>query len=279
MKVGAHIWIGEGLVSVVETANLLGCDCFQIFLQNPRSWKRKKRDSDEVMKFVENVKKYKLSPLVIHMPYILNLASPDREILQKSRKLFEYEMIEAEWFGADYYVIHPGSHKGAGVGVGIKNLAESIKHFVTKRPRILIENTAGQGNVLGGRWEEFVYLFERFGNTIGICLDTAHAFQSGYDIRDEKKISEMLEMIDSKLVRKGILVVHANDSSSPLGSHFDRHQHIGKGYLGRKTFEILIKNRYLGTLPFIIETPKEDIEADKRNINILKSIGNKIFNQ
>ncbi|MCM8777051.1 MAG: deoxyribonuclease IV [Candidatus Omnitrophica bacterium] len=272
MLIGAHIWINKGLVSAVETANLLGCNCFQIFLQNPRSWKRKRRNSNEVMKFREKVKNYKISPVVIHMPYILNLSSPDREILKKSRELLEYEMIEAEQLGADYYVIHPGSHRGAGIDVGIKNLVESIKPFVRKKPEILVENTAGHGNTIGGRWEDFVYLFEKFGGDIGICFDTAHTFQAGYDIRDEDKFLEMLEMIDNKLLPKGILVVHANDSGSPLGSHLDRHQHIGEGFLGRKTFEILIKDRYIGTLPFIIETPKMDIEADKKNLDILKSI-------
>ncbi|MCX8082703.1 MAG: deoxyribonuclease IV [bacterium] len=275
MKIGAHIWIGKGLGSVVETADFLSCDCFQMFLQNPRSWKRKERENTEVMKFREGVRKHNIAPVVVHMPYIMNLSSPDREILYKSRMLFEYEMAEAEKLGADYYVIHPGSHKGEGIKTGIKNLAESIKSFVVKKPKILVENTAGQGNTIGGRWEDFVYLFERFGDSIGICFDTAHAFQSGYDIRDEEKLLEMLKIIDAKLIRKGILIVHSNDSFSPLASHLDRHQHIGKGHLGIKTFEILIKNGYIGTLPFIIETPKLDISADEKNLDILRKIGRK----
>ncbi|MCM8825725.1 MAG: deoxyribonuclease IV [Candidatus Omnitrophica bacterium] len=183
MIIGAHIWINRGLEIAVETAILSGCNCLQIFLQNPRSWKRKKRCSYEVMKFREKVKNYKISPVVIHMPYIINLSSPHNEILRKSRVLFECEMREAEELGADYYIVHPGSHRGAGIGVGIKNFAESIKPFIKKKPKILIENTAGQGNTIGGRWEDFVYLFEKFGDSIGICLDTAHSFQAGYDIR------------------------------------------------------------------------------------------------
>ncbi|MCM8829943.1 MAG: deoxyribonuclease IV [Candidatus Omnitrophica bacterium] len=273
MLIGAHIWINKGLASAVETANLLGCNCFQIFLQNPRSWKRKKRDNNEVMKFREKVKSYKISPVVIHMPYILNLSSPEKGILKKSRELFEYEMMEAEELNADYYIIHPGSHKGAGIDAGIKNLTESIKPFVRKKPEILIENTAGQGDTIGGRWEDFVYLFEKLEGDIGICFDTAHSFQAGYDIKDKEVLLDMLEKIDRILIRKGIFVIHANDSLSPLGSHLDRHQHIGKGYLGKETFELLIRNEYLGALPFIIETPKEDMDMDKKNLNILKDIG------
>ena len=271
MKIGAHIWIGKGLVKAVDDAISLGCDCFQIFLQNPRSWKRTKRSDDEVMNFISKVKENKLSPVVVHMPYILNLASPEKKIARMSQVLLEYELLESERLKADYYVIHPGSHKGAGVEAGIKNLTGNIKPFVHSSVKILVENTAGQGDMLGGRWEEFGYLFDSIGTAVGICFDTAHAFQAGYDIRDAQVISKILEEI--KKYSASIMLVHANDSVSVLGSHLDRHQHIGRGYIGRKTFELLIKNKYFGALPFIIETPKVNIEADRRNLKILRVLG------
>ncbi len=275
MRIGAHIWIGEGLEKAVDTAETLGCGCFQMFLQNPRSWNRRKRPDEEITAFRKSIKKSNIKPVVVHMPYILNLASPDRKIAGMSQALFEKEMMEAENIGADYYVIHPGSHRGAGIETGIKNLAASLGPFAGSVPKILLENTAGQGNTIGGRWEEFIYLFEKFGKDIGLCFDTAHAFQSGYNIKDEENLREMLDVIDGKLASGAILLIHANDSASPLGSGLDRHQHIGRGFLGKDSFELLVKDAYCGTLPFIIETPKSEINSDRKNIEILKKMGMK----
>ncbi|MBN1446277.1 MAG: deoxyribonuclease IV [Candidatus Omnitrophica bacterium] len=275
MRTGAHIWIGEGIEKAVDTAEMLGCGCFQIFLQNPRSWKRRKRADEEISAFKKSVKRSNIKPVVVHMPYILNLASPDKKIAAMSQALFEKEMIEAESLGADYYVIHPGSHRGAGIEAGMKNLAASLRPFAASSPRILLENTAGQGNTIGGRWEDFAYLFGRFGNDIGLCFDTAHAFQAGYNIKDEEKLNEMLGAISTNLAPGAILLIHANDSASPMGSGLDRHQHIGRGYLGEEAFELLVKDAYCGTLPFIIETPKSEINADRKNLEILRTIGMK----
>jgi len=275
MRTGAHIWIGEGLEQAVEVAKELGCDCFQIFLQNPRSWKRRKRSDEELRGFRESVIRNNIMPVVVHMPYLLNLASPDRRISAMSRALFEKEMDEAQSIGADYYVLHPGSHMGTGLDAGVKNLAENLKSFVGISPGILLENTAGQGNTIGGRWEDFAYLFERFGGDVGICLDTAHAFEAGYDIRKKEGLYDMLDTIDRKLGSSRILVVHANDSASKLGSRLDRHQHISRGYLGKTAFDLLVRDEYCGNLPFIIETPKSDANADRRNLRILKEIGEK----
>lgn len=275
MRIGAHIWIGEGLEKTVETAALLGCGCFQMFLQNPRSWSRRKRPDEEIYAFRKSIKKSNMKPVVVHMPYILNLASPDKKIAGMSHALFEKEMIEAESIGADYYVVHPGSHRGAGIEVGIKNLAASLHPFTGSSPKILLENTAGQGNTIGGSWEDFAYLFEKFGEDIGLCFDTAHAFQSGYNIKEEGILHEMLDAIGKKLTSEAILIIHANDSASPLGSGLDRHQHIGRGFLGKNSFELLVKDAYCGTLPFIIETPKTEMDSDRKNLEILKAMGTK----
>ncbi len=275
MRIGAHIWIGEGLEKTVDTAEMLGCGCFQMFLQNPRSWNRRKRPDEEIAAFRKSIKKSNIKPVVVHMPYILNLASPDSKIAGMSQALFEKEMTEAESIGADFYVIHPGSHRGAGIEAGIKNLASSLSPFTGSLPKILLENTAGQGNTIGGRWEDFEYLFEKFGKDIGLCFDTAHAFQSGYNIKHEENLREMLDVIDRRLGSGAILLIHANDSASELGSGLDRHQHIGRGFLGKDSFELLVKDSYCGTLPFIIETPKSEINSDRKNLEVLKTIGMK----
>lgn len=275
MKIGAHIWVGKGLVKTVETAQMLGCGCFQIFLQNPRSWTRRKRPRDEVLGFIKAVKNSSISPVVVHMPYLLNLPSPDKRVAFLSRALLEEEMEEAKNIGADFYVMHPGSHKGEGLKAGMKKIAAGIKPFIGSVPKILLENTAGQGDTIGGRWEDFRGLFQEFGSRVGVCLDTAHAFQSGYNIKDEEEFDKMAEEIKKNLGLQSVCLIHANDSASPLGSKLDRHQHIGEGCLGKKPFELLIKDGYFGSLPFIIETPKSDMEADRKNLDVLKKIGKK----
>jgi deoxyribonuclease IV len=273
MKIGSHILIGGGLEKSIEVAEMLGCNCFQFFLQNPRSWERRKRLDAELSNFRIKREKSNLSPLVVHMPYLMNLASTERKILLMSQRLLEREMTEAEAIGADFYVVHPGSHKGTGVETGVKNLASSLKPFAGVTPKILLENTAGQGSTIGGSWEDLGYLFETFGNGIGICLDTAHAFEAGYDIRREEVLNEMKKKIGKILGLHNLLLIHANDSASPLGSRLDRHQHISEGYLGKKAFELLVKDEYFGTLPFIIETPKSDATSDKKNLRVLKELG------
>ncbi len=273
MKIGAHILIGGGLEKALETSELLGCDCFQIFLQNPRSWKRRRRPASEMSSFRKGIMERGISPLAIHMPYLLNLSSSDPVTRSMSMKLLEFEMEEAEAAGADYYVIHPGSHKGAGLGSGIKTLAENLKNFVGRKPLILIENTAGQGNSVGGDWSNFTSLLEKFGTGLGLCLDTAHAFEAGYDIREESGLAEMVDVIEKSAGLSYILMLHANDSATRGGSKSDRHANIGEGLLGKMAFENLVKHGYFGNLPFIIETPKSTVKDDMKNLAILREIG------
>jgi len=275
MKIGAHLWISEGIENMFKIARYLKCDCMQIFLHNPRRWSFPSKSNNKNIMLKKCLEKEKISPFVIHMRYLLNLSSPEKEVSYHSLKILEKEIEESEEIGADYYVIHPGSHKGAGKVIGLKNLVENLKCIKNKKTKILIENTSGQKNSIGSKWEEFSYLLEKIGDKIGFCFDTAHAFESGYNIREKEKLEEMLEEIDKNLSLRYILLIHANDSGTKCGSKIDRHQHIGKGFLGEKTFELLIKNEYLGKLPFIIETPYTNLESDKTNLEILREIGKK----
>lgn len=272
MKTGAHIWTGKGLKETLKIIEFLGCDCFQIFLHNPRQWKRKKRDKKEVDFVKREIKKRRKKPFVIHMPYLLNLASENEDIFNKSLHLLKEEIEEGEEYNADYYVIHPGSNPDK--KKGLEKLCYALNKIKRKKIKILIENTSGGGNHLCGDIDDFKYILDRVEN-IGFCLDTAHAFQYGYRLNTKNGFFYMLEKIEKNSTLSYILLVHANDSLTECGSKNDRHQHIGKGYLGIKAFELFIKNYYFGNLPFIIETPKETIEQDRINLEILKKIGAK----
>jgi len=270
MRTGAHIWIGKGLDETIKIIDYLECDCFQIFLHNPRSWERKKRNKEEIVKFKKEIKKRKIFPFVIHMPYLLNLSSSDKKIFKRSVNLLEREIEEAEEYSADYYVVHPGSNPDRKKGV--KNLCSVFKNFKSRKIKILVENTSGSGNHLCGNLDEFKYILDKVENTF-FCFDTAHAFQYGYKLNSKSGFNEMVEKIEKNSLLDYILLIHANDSLTKQGSKIDRHQHIGKGYIGIKGFELLIRHQYFGNLPYIIETPKETIGQDKRNLKLLRQIG------
>jgi len=271
MRVGAHLWIGEGIEKTLEYCEYLGCNCFQIFLSNPRSWKRKEKSIEEIIRFREKIKLKKIKPIVIHMPYILNVAENNIKEKKKIVQLLEKEIEESENLKADFYVLHPGFHKGIGEKKGIENVINTLKNFSISKIKILLENTSGQGTSIGYKFEHFSFLFDRLGDNFGVCFDTAHAFQSGYNLKNFEKVKENIEKF---IPLSYILLIHANDSKTELNSKTDRHEHIGKGK-GIKGFEEIIKDEYFGNLSYIIETPKLSLKEDKKNIEILKKIGEK----
>ncbi|MCK9266688.1 deoxyribonuclease IV [bacterium] len=275
MKIGAHIFLGKKLNSVLETTLLLNCDCCQIFLHNPRGWNRKSRDDEELVEFKKDSETKKVFPIAVHMPYLVNFATPDKTIIHKSCKVLEVELEECEKMGVAYYVIHPGSHKGMGINYGVASVADNLKNFVGGNVKILLENTAGQGDSVGSKWNELGEILDKLNGKAGVCFDTAHAFESGYDLATEGFVENLKSEIEKSFGLRYILMVHANDSLTSKGSRSDRHQHIGEGHIGLKGFENLIKDDYFGTLPYIIETPKDTPADDIRNLKILRKLGEK----
>lgn len=269
MKVGAHIWIGSGLKKAGEMAVSMGCECIQIFLHNPRSWKIFQRSEDEISAFAFFLKEKNICPLCIHMPYVLNLASPDKEIFTLSTKRLQMEMREAEKMGADFYIIHPGSCVSK--MYGLKKITAALNDFAGMKTKILIENTAGQGKTIGGDWEDFGYFFEKLKN-FGVCFDTAHAFVSGNNFRNKKGFIEMKSKIEKFFPLKSIDIVHANDTLGECGKHIDRHQHLGSGFVGKSGFKTLLDDRHFSSLPFIIETPKNSLQDDITNLLWLRKM-------
>jgi len=224
--------------------------------------------------------RFDLFPLVIHVNYLVNLASSDAGTREKSIAAFRGELERARAIGAEYLVVHPGSYRGQSLEQGIAafalGLAAAVKGIAAGGVTILLENTVGCGSQIGCRFEELRAIRELAGKLIrapvGYCLDTCHLFSAGFDIASEAGLRETVRQADRILGIDNVKVIHANDSKKLLGSHLDRHQHIGAGHIGRDGFRRILAHPKLRSKPFILETPVEQEGDDQRNIDTLKSL-------
>ena len=277
LRVGVHTSIAGALVNAVHHAKEIGCDTFQIFSANPRGWKAREPTETQYEDFRAERAASGLGPLVIHDNYLINLASADRSIREKSVAAFRKEIRRARALSADYLVMHPGSAKGGTVGSAIRLCAESMKKaaegLTLDGLTILVENTAGQGSTLGGSFEEVAEILSLVDELpLGVCLDTAHCFEAGYPIHTRQGLAETLGKAGSTFGVERVRTVHANDSKTPFGSHSDRHEHIGKGHIGLAAFRRIVNHPALKDLPFICETPLDEPGDDKRNIRTLRKL-------
>ena len=276
-RVGVHTSIAGSLAQAVEKAHELGCTAFQIFSTNPRMWKPRQPTAEELSAVARLRRKYDLHPLVIHANYLLNLASPDRTLRKRSLDAFRGEIGRAAALRAEYLVLHPGSYRDSSAAEGIRTLAHSIREAMQETPpegvRLLVENTCGQGNTLGGSFAELrdiLALLE--GLPADCCIDTAHCFAAGMDIASPPGLETMLAELDKTVGLERVRVIHANDSRAPLGSHRDRHEHIGRGGIGREGFRRIVNHPLLRKKVFILETPIEKPGDDRRNLRVLRSL-------
>ncbi len=274
MIVGAHVWIGEGLQQAIRLACQLHCQCLQIFLHNPRCWQVKKRSDQQLLSFKKELAERKLFPLIIHMPYLINLCSSEAVVRKLSLRRMALEIKEAETIGASGYVIHPGSYGESGFSPGWKRLVSNLKYFSQTPVKILLENTSGQKRTLGSCWTHFESIKDKISN-VGFCLDTAHAWAAGYQLSCKEGFESMMAEIEKTIGLQYINLIHANGSAAGCGSHLDRHESLYRGRLGLEVFHWLAAEKKLGRLPFIIETPRRSLAEDKRNLRILRTIGGK----
>jgi deoxyribonuclease IV len=270
MRIGVHVSIAGHIYESLERAKALGCNTMQIFSRNPRGWQTTKLEKKDVEEFRRLKAKYGITPVVVHIPYIINLATPDDKLYNKSIGAYVEDVKRADELGAEYFVTHLGSHVGSGEDNGIDRFSHALKQIIRKaRPRttILLENTAGSGSWIGYKFEHLKKIVGRIGGKkIGICLDTAHTFEAGYDIKTKTGLKKTLGQFDKLLGLEMIKVVHFNDSLSSIGSRVDRHQHIGKGNIGFEAMKRIINYPALKNAAFIMETPKESDKDDKMNI-------------
>lgn len=274
---GAHISIKGGVENAPERGRELTCDCMQIFSKNQMQWKARPLALDECDRFKENCRRFGIVETVIHDSYLINLSSPDRMLLKNSREGFLDEMVRARHLGIEKLIFHPGSHMGSGVQAGLRRIAESLdwtrKEFGGDEVVQVLEITAGAGNLLGKSFEQLAKIIDSMEDQkrVGICFDTCHAYASGYDIGTKKGYDRTMEMLDDVLGFDRLKAVHLNDSKGMLGSNLDRHEQIGKGYLGLGTFRNLVNDDRLDKVPMILETPAGD-KMYKKELRLLRSM-------
>ncbi|MBI4164753.1 MAG: deoxyribonuclease IV, partial [Acidobacteria bacterium] len=220
-----------------------------------------------------------LAPVAIHDNYLINLAASDVVMREKSIAAFRGEIERALALGADFLVTHPGSAKGGTVAEAIKTCAESLKKAASGLRldglTILIENTAGQGSVVGRTFEEVAEIIARAQADLpmGACIDTAHCFEAGYPIHTYAGLDSTVKYLDSTVGLRRVHVIHANDSKTRYGSQVDRHEHVGKGYIGARAFGRIVRHPKLSSIPFICETPIDRPGDDKRNLRMMRKLG------
>ena len=280
MRIGLHTSIAGSLERAALEAAELGANTFQIFTSSPRQWKASTPRASDIELLKRARTKHDLTPLVVHDNYLINLASAHEETRTKSIAAFRGEIERAAAIGAEYLVAHPGNYKGLTLEQGLANVLQSVaaacEGVDPGSVTLLLENTAGAGTQLGGRFEELAvlrqYLIEMTPLRVGFCIDTCHLLVSGYDIASEAGFRDTVRELDRLLGLDHIPVIHANDSKAPLGSHVDRHENIGKGYIGETGFRRFLTHSQLRTKAFVLETPFEHPGDDRRDIETLKRL-------
>ena len=284
MRIGIHTSIAGGHLNALESAQKLGCNALQIFSASPRMWAGGPSRIPEVdaKAFRTRRQELGLGPLVIHANYLINLAAQQPMLRTRSIQAFHDELVRGISLGAEFVVVHPGACGECKPDQAARLAVESVKQAAKNLPptslRILLENTAGMGTALGARLEELGEMLNALqGLQVGACLDTAHLFAAGYDIRSEAGLSSTLELIDRVIGLARVPVFHVNDSKIPLGGRVDRHEHIGQGKIGAEAFRRLLTHPRLSAnvpegLPgraFLAETPIDDPGDDRRNVAAL----------
>src|SRR5713101_8923691 len=275
-RIGFHAPIKGGLHESLIVAKETGCDAVQLFSRNPRGWMAKSLTKEAILLFRKTHRATKLSPVLIHANYLINLAATDELILTKSIGSFREEVERAILLGVDYLVVHPGSARGACEADAIEICALSLqlacKGLKLGSLRILLENTAGQGECIGHRFEHLRAIIERCPRLpLAVCVDTAHSFTAGYDIREEDGLEATLEIIRRTVGLRNVRAVHFNDSRAPYNSRVDRHWHIGEGHIGREALRRFARHPKLAHAAFILETPYDDPRTDVKNLETLRS--------
>ena len=280
LRIGIHTSISGSLEKAALKAAELGANTFQIFSASPRMWRAAHPAKDDVTAFRRARERLDLRPLAIHVNYLINLASMDPVIREKSITAFRGELERAEAIGAEYLVTHPGSYRGQpleqAIAAFVLGVAEAASGGVAPSVTVLLENTAGSGAHIGCRLEELEMIRALAAREtdlqIGYCLDTCHLLAAGFDIASEPGLTKTLGEAEDILGMENVKVIHANDSKGTLGSHLDRHANIGEGQIGAEGFRRILAHPELRTKPFILETPKENDGDAKRNIEMLKSL-------
>ena len=276
MKVGFHVSIEGSLDRAVDRAVALNCDTCQIFTGNPRQWRTRPIPAEEVAAFTTKVRVNAVHPVFAHLAYLPNLASPRDEVYTHSVAALVREVDRCRRLAIPFLVLHLGSHLGAGVEIGCTRVVNGVDRALDaaeRRVTLVFENAAGSPHSVGSSFEELASIRGRVSDPdqVGVCLDTCHAFAAGYDLRTQAAVDRTVTALDAVLGLETLRLVHLNDSKGDLGSHIDRHDHIGEGKIGDDGFRSVLKSR-LGELPLILETPKDASRGDLDNLRKVRAL-------
>ena len=272
MKFGTHVSIAGGLDKAPERAYKLGCECFQLFTRSPRGGQPSRLDDEAIDNFLTDCDKYGLENYYVHTPYFINLASKDNKVRNNSIRLIREDLERSSLLKVKSIITHLGSSKGMDREESVKNVAESVVKILDgyKGSSVLmLENSAGQGDTIGDTFEEVEEILRLADiDEVMVCIDTAHMFGAGYDLRDKKSLDQTIKKIEDSFGLERVMLIHGNDSKVDLGERKDRHEHIGKGKIGEEGFKAIVSDSRLKHLDIIVENPPDEVAED---IKLLKS--------
>lgn len=279
MLLGAHMSIAGGVYKALEQGERLSCTAIQIFTKNANQWKGKSLEEEDINLFLSLRKKSRISKILAHNSYLINLASGSPALRTKSINALINEMERCRILSIPYIIIHPGAHLGIGEDEGINNIVNSLNVIFEETYKwpvgIALETTAGQGTSIGCRFEHLSRIIDGVNDKerIKVCIDTCHIFAAGYDISTAEGYDAVMKEFDRIIGINKLVCFHVNDCKKGLGSRVDRHEHIGKGALGQLPFRLLMNDKRFADIPKIIETPKDkDMKNDRGNLAVLRKM-------
>jgi deoxyribonuclease IV len=272
--------IAGGLPKAVERARSVAATALQVFVKSSNQWAARPFAAGEAEEFRKAASDAALTRHTLaHASYLINLASPDPALWERSVVALAEELDRCEALAIPWLVVHPGSHVGAGVAAGLDRVVRALDRALAGRSAesagVLVENTAGQGRTLGSTFEELGEILTRVSreDRLGVCFDTCHAFAAGHEIRDAGSYRATMKALDRAVGLDRVHGFHLNDAKGELGGHLDRHEHIGRGALGLETFRLIVNDRRFAGRPMILETPKDDdLAEDRVNLGVLRSL-------
>jgi deoxyribonuclease-4 len=280
IRLGVHVSISGGIEKAVSRARELGCSAMQIFSRNPRGWKVLPLPPQSIAAFQEAITPKDIDPIVVHTPYLLNLATPDEHLYQRSIAGLALDITRAAQIGARYVVTHLGSAKERSKAFGQERVVKALQVVLRQEAPVtlLLENSAGAGKGIGAYLEELQKIIAgvEINKKLGVCFDSCHGFAAGYDFRTPDKANFLAEEVNRTIGRERLYLLHLNDCGGELGSHSDRHEHIGEGKIGFSGFRNLLGHPSFQGLPMILETPKENPRDDFKNLSRIRRICQKI---
>ncbi|MGH7985559.1 MAG: deoxyribonuclease IV [Candidatus Binataceae bacterium] len=276
---GAHMSIAGGVSEALIRGRDTGCECIQIFTKSSRQWASKPYSKEEVVAFHQRQRETGIRMVVAHDSYLLNLGAPDEKLRKRSVAGFIDELERCELLGVPFLIAHPGSHVGSGEEAGIRTIAQSLDEAhqacSSYKVKVALEITAGQGSNLGYKFEQMAQIFDtvKHNGSLRLCFDTQHAFAAGYDLRTEEGYQRTFNELDQHIGLKHLVAFHVNDSLKPFNSRVDRHQHIGKGYLGLDAFRRVVNDARFAGIPMCLETePGPEMRDIVEDLNQLREL-------